>query len=118
MAIKNKRVLGLLFEAYRRNDMARHDSWERQKPLTTRWLGLGTESAYRPLLTAGLMRWHNDRPPPKRCMGWLCLTKQGAKALYKHRHDFKQALTTMKAQADYSRSYYSQYMLMGGIATR
>jgi hypothetical protein len=58
------RVKQLLFEAYRRNEMS--DSWEKEKSIRFRWLGLGTEAAYRPIIDAGLMVFHDGRTPPKR----------------------------------------------------
>lgn len=80
-------IKGLLFEAYRRNNMADH--FEKTKRLSQRWLGLGTAAAYRPVIQAGLMRFYNGRTPPPRCMGWLCLTEQGIKKMQEHEEEFK-----------------------------
>jgi hypothetical protein len=102
----------LLFEAYRRNDMA--DAHERSKPLGDRWLGLGTETAYRPALEAGLFRFHNGVTPHARVMGWLCLTNAGVAAMEGHQKEFKKALTALKKTV-YKDSYVSQYQLAGGI---
>lgn len=72
------RAESLLLEAYRR--YLTSDNHEKSKMLTNRWLGLGTEAAYRPLIEMGLARFHDDRTPPKRCMGWICLTESGVDA--------------------------------------
>jgi hypothetical protein len=112
---------GLLFEAYRRNDMTesvRPNGLEMQKPLSERWLGLGTEAAYRPALAAGLMRFHDGQTPPPRCMGWLCLTDAGIKEIQKHEEEFKRVLGLLKADTTtggYACSYAANYMLAGGI---
>jgi hypothetical protein len=108
---------GLLFEAYRRNDMAesvRPNGLEVQKPLSERWLGLGTEAAYRSALAAGLMRFHDGQTPPPRCMGWLCLTDAGIKEMQRYEEEFKCMLDFLKAR-DYPQSYAANYMLAGGI---
>jgi len=104
----------LLFEAYRRNEMA--DSHERSKPLSQRWLGLGTEAAYREALDAGLMTWANS-VPAHRCMGWLVLTKKGIQAMQKCASEFEQAMQRM-IEGGYKRSILSHYMLAGGLQTR
>ena len=102
----------LLFEAYRRNAMARtHD---RAEPLLQRWLGLGTASAYATALNAGLMRFYDGQTPPPRCMGWLCLTEAGIAEMEAHAKEFAAVLEDMK-QHGYSQSIIGQYMLAGGI---
>lgn len=68
-----QKQLDLMLEAYRRWVVLGHNE---QKPLRERWLGLGTESNYRPVLTAGLMQWVEEKPTP-RTMGWLKLTEKG-----------------------------------------
>ena len=93
-----KRVTALLFEAYRRNEMC--DSYEKARPLTQRWLGLGTEAAYRPMLATGLMRFHDGENPPRRCMGWLCLTDAGARAMKEQSRRFQHALADLKNDTD------------------
>lgn len=112
----NAKLKFLLFEAYRRNDMA--DDWEKSKPLNQRWLGSGTEAAYRPALNTGLMRFHDGKTPPPHCQGWLCLTQQGIMELEKYEQEFKRALDDLKADSDYKRSYRARYMLAGGISAR
>lgn len=67
----------LLLEAYRRNGIGNKAG----QGITERWLGLGTEAEYRPAIAEGLMVWHDGIPPPKRILGWLCLTNKGAGAL-------------------------------------
>ena len=107
-------VKKLLFEAYRRNDMA--DKQERNQPLSMRWLGLGTEAAYRQGINAGLFVFHDGRAPSARCMGWLCLTEKGIREMKENSEEFKRVLDKLK-QGDYSRSYASQYMMAGGITS-
>lgn len=102
----------LLFEAFRRHEMCL-DAHERSKPMTQQWLGLGTEAAYRPALKAGLMRFHDGRIPPKRCMGWLCLTDEGFNILKVHETEFQEKLEKLKI--DNWLSQYSSYNLYGGI---
>ena len=106
-------IKGLLFEAYRRNQMA--DNVERSKPLTRRWLGLGTEAAYRPALRAGLMQFHDGEIPPPRCMGWLCLTTAGVAALKRIEPECQRALASLNADAGYQSSYVAHYQLAGGL---
>lgn len=105
----------LLFEAYRRNDMA--DEVERSKPLTQRWLGLGTAAAYAPAIRAGLMVFHDGRTPPARCMGWLRLTQAGIEAMEARREGFESRLRNMKTDQAYTSSYHSRFVLAGGITT-
>ncbi len=108
----NNRQIFLLFEAYRRNQMA--DDHEKSKPLAQRWLGLGTVSAYRPALDSGLMTFHNGKRPPSRCMRWLVLTDYGIAEMKKRESEFKSILTKMK-NAGYDKTLHSQYMLVGGL---
>lgn len=105
-----------LFEAYRRNQMA--DKHERSKPLGARWLGLGTAAAYRPMLHAGLMEFHDLRHPPQRCMGWLVLTNLGIRALRQCTPEFKEVYARLAADPRYQSSYLSHYQLVGGITRR
>lgn len=112
----NIRIKRLLFEAYRRNDMC--DPQERSKPLGIRWLGLGTKSAYEPVLKAGLMMFHNGKLPPKRCMGWLILTPEGEKVFKSMEKEFKKELDRLKEDFYYKNSYISQYSLAGGLTKR
>jgi len=69
---KKANIKSLLGEALRRYCL--HHAGE---SLSTAWVGLGTEAQYRPAVDAGLMTWHDGKLPPKRCMGWLVLTKKG-----------------------------------------
>ena len=108
-----RQIERLLFEAYRRNDMA--DGHERAKVVTNRWLGLGTEAAYRPAIQAGLMRWHDGRTPPVRCMGWLCLTEKGAETMAAMAADFARALADIKRDTAYQDGYKSRFQLAGGL---
>lgn len=62
----------LLQEALRRH-IHFYSGWE----LTDAWTGLGCRTAYKPVLSAGLMTWVHDEPR-FRCMGWLRLTESGA----------------------------------------
>jgi hypothetical protein len=107
----------LLFEAYRRNDMAveSHADWQLKKPLDQRWLGLGSRAAYRSVLDAGLMVFHDGQNPPPRVSGWLVLTSWGVTALFECENEFKQALSDLKRNFDYQRSLRSQYNLAGEI---
>lgn len=108
----NKNTLACLFEAYRRNEMA--DNHEKHKPLIDRWLGLGTATAYKTTIDAGLMRWWNGKEPTPRAMGWLCLTEPGIAELERLTPEFKAELKRMK-DAGYDRSLQSQFMLAGGL---
>lgn len=111
------RVRRLLFEAYRRNEMAKTNPSENIKPLNQRWLGLGSKSAYLPVLKAGLMRFHDGELPPPRCMGWLCLTDAGVDRMRELEPEFKKVLDEMKAQG-YEKTVYAQFMLAGGVTCR
>ena len=111
----SKSVKSLLFEAYRRNMM--EGSFEENKPIQRRWLGLGTEDAYRPAIDAVLMVFHDGRTPPPRCMGWLVMTEKGVKALQEHEDEFKVVLDEIKERG-YEKTYLSQYMLAGGLTTK
>ena len=106
------KIIALLFEAYRRNVQAnRH---ELSKPIAKRWLGLGTEAAYRPAINAGLMLFHDGHTPPVRCMGWLVLTDAGVKAMQEHKKEFALILRKMNKRG-YQNSIEAQYQLAGGI---
>ena len=105
-------VKGLLFEAHRRNDML-----EQIKPIGKRWLGLGTEAAYRPAIAAGLMVFHDGQNPPPRCKGWLTLTPKGVKALKGLEPEFTERLDAWK-RGGYERTLAAQYSLMGGLSRR
>ena len=111
-----KRVTSLLFEAFRRNEMANTDPHWEGEAVTRRWLGLGIEAAYRPAIEAGLFMFHDGRTPPPRCMGWLCLTEAGAKAMQEHEAEFRDALEDMK-RCGYEDNVYAHYTLAGGITT-
>lgn len=67
-----------MLEAYRRWICIGFQSAE--KPLTELWLGLGTESVYRPAIKAGLLEWI-DGPPQKRILGWVKLTCKGQEVI-------------------------------------
>lgn len=103
----------LLFEAYRRLDMG--DEWERSKPLLRRWVGLGTAAAYRPVIEAGYMMFHNGITPPARCMGWLVLTEKGVEKLKELEPIFSERLRGWKTHTDYPSSILANYMLAGGL---
>ena len=109
----SKRIKSLLFEAFRRNDIA--DARERSKPLGLRWLGLGTASAYKTISDAGLMVFHDGRTPPAGCMGWLVLTPAGERAFNEYAGEFSVVLTRLKKETRYNESYASQFQLIGGI---
>lgn len=79
------KIYELLREAYRRNTA---DFQKFEQPLLKRWLGLGTEAEYRPAIKASLMRFHNDKTPAPRYMGWLVLTENGVDELLKLAHEF------------------------------
>lgn len=111
----SSRARALLFEAYRRNNMA--DPHEQSKPLSQRWLGLGTRSAYKAALDGGYMRWHDGRQPADRCMGWLVLTDKGIKALEELSAEFKEDLDRLNRSTSYQKSVVSQYTLAGGIVS-
>jgi hypothetical protein len=108
-----QKVKRLLFEAYRRNRIA--DAHERSKRLDQRWLGLGTEAAYRPAIKDGLMTWHDGRMPPRRCMGWLVLTEAGITVMASMEEEFSKAMDDLEQDPAYQRSYLSQYQLVGGL---
>jgi hypothetical protein len=109
------RVTALLFEAYRRKEMLTKDAHWQGEPLERWWVGLGTAAAYRPAIRAGLMRFHDDRPPSPRCMGWLCLTPAGIVALAHHEDLFARRLSDLKSRPEYQWSFVSQYQLAGGL---
>ena len=109
----NAKTKGLLFEAYRRNDMA--DDYERSKPLERRWLGLGTAAVYRPVINEGYKCFHDGKTPPPLCMGWLILTPKGVKALQRLEAEFSDELNTLKKHTDYSASILGNYTLAGGL---
>jgi len=106
-------VQRLLFEAYRRNRRA--DDTENRKPLEQRWLGLGSKSAYRPVLEAGLMRFHDGKNPPPRCMGWLVLTPKGVTAMKALEAEFAEVMDRLEANPEYQRSIRANYMMAGGV---
>lgn len=111
----SKKVKVLLFEAYRRNELfAKHDSWENSKPLEKRWLGLGTEAAYKPGLKAGLFVFFDGETPPIRCQGWLCLTESGIKEMRKHESEFKETLESALKDG-YGKTIHANYQLAGGL---
>ena len=109
-----KLIKSLLFEAYRRNDMI----GAARRPLSTRWLGLGTAAAYRPVLNAALMRFHDGETPPRGCMGWLCLTEAGIAEMDKHEEEFRGILDRLKSSDDYRHSLVANYTLAGGFSAR
>lgn len=102
----------LLFEAYRRNESS--SLTKQSKPLLSRWLGLGTAAAYRPILEAGLMVFHDGKIPPPRCMGWLCLTPAGVEAMQSKARQFKEELEMLK-KTSYRDSRAAHYPLAGGL---
>ena len=113
--MKLKRVQKfLLFEAYRRNQIP--DTHEQAKPLGLRWLGLGTASAYREVLDAGLMTWAAS-VPQKRCMGWLRLTEKGIEVFKDHEAEFKEIMDRMN-NSGYQKTLHAQYHMAGGIVTK
>ena len=114
MSRESKAIKKLLFEAYRRNQMK---DIHGTHPLTKRWLGFGTASAYEPIIKAGMMRFHNGQIPPPRCMGWLCLTASGVVALEKHEAEFASLLENLKAEG-YEQSVSAQYVFAGGFSSR
>jgi hypothetical protein len=107
----NNRIKSLLFEAYRRNEMTLDDH-EKSKPLSERWLGLGTAAAYRPVLDAGLMRFFDGEIPYKRSMGWLCLTELGIEEMQKHEIEFK-----MSCRNSIYNHYSYGYMMANGMTS-
>jgi len=102
------KIKQLLFEAYRRSDMA--DSLEKSKPISQRWLGLGTYTTYSPAIKEGFMRFHHI--PPKRCMGWLVLTEKGITALIDLIPEFHEKLEKLKKNPDYKDSKVAYYSLI------
>ena len=108
-------VKRLLFEAYRRNDMG--DSHEKSRDLKSRWLGLGTEAAYRPGIEAGYFVFHDRQTPPRGCMDWLVLTDEGIKAMNSLEDEFCTRLDAMK-EAGYGKSLLANYQLIGGLTRR
>ena len=100
----------ILFEAYRRSKLFNNS--KRSKSILQQWLGLGSKSAYKSALNAGLMRWWNDKLPPKYCTGWLCLTEKGLGAMQSCEEEFEKTLT--KATI-YKGSYQERFALMGTL---
>jgi hypothetical protein len=115
MSKHSSAVLSLLFEAYRRKDMLTHEPNWQDRPLEHWWLGLGTAAAYRPVLTAGLMRFHDGRTPGPRCMGWLCLTPEGIAVLEEYEARFAARLAEIKRDPRYQRSIVGNYQIAGGL---
>jgi len=105
-----------MFEAFRRNDMA--DSVERRKPLSQRWVGLGSSTAYRPVLETGLMAFHDGKTPPRGCMGWLVLTPKGVELYAELAPELHRRLEDLKKDPDYTNSHISRYQLAGGMRGR
>ena len=106
-------IYSIMFEAYRRNDMANI----RQDPrtLTERWLGLGTISAYRPAIDKGLMRWIDGPAPHKYCRGRLVLTTSGAVLLQELSTEFNKILCKMKDDKRYITALSTNYQLCPSI---
>lgn len=102
------RNVDLIIEADRR--LRTCDLHEKSKPVLSRWIGLGTEAAYRSAIQQELMRWHNGQVPPPRCMGWLCFTRKGLKEYRRikreNRHLFSKPDTN---------KIENNYMMYGGI---
>ena len=114
--MRGKKIIKqLLFEAYRRNDMA--DSHEKQKDLKNSWLGLGTEAAYRPGIEAKYFIFHKGHTPPRGCMGWLTLTDKGVKAMMELENEFKTYLEEIKKEG-YEKTLQAHYMIAGGFTKR
>ena len=107
------RVLELLFEAYRRNQML--DPHKNAQPILDRWLGLGTYSAYKPALDAGMMVFCHRKPQP-RCAGWLHLTALGEKTMNEHATEFKDVLAILEENG-YNNSVRANFMLAGELYT-
>jgi hypothetical protein len=97
----------LMAEALRRSRMPA----EKHKPLLQRWVGLGTEAAYRPALRAGLLRWVGSETPRPRIMGWLQLTEKGAAFLL----DNAELLLSTKTGPGGTLQYYQ---VAGGLTAR
>ena len=94
-----KAVKQLLFEAYRRNEMTL-DAQNMLTPLHRRWLGLGTEAAYRPVIVAGLMKFWDDKTPRRGCMGWLVLTEKGIAAMMQYNDEFAEVVAKLRESQD------------------
>ena len=105
-----------LFEAYRHNQMI--DPREPIQPLTKRWLGLGTVAAYRPMLKADLMRFHDGEIPPARCMGWLVLTKKGVELYHKYENEFETEMQRLNESEKYKSSILSCFTVAGGLVSK
>ena len=71
----SKAIREIFNEAFIRNELLSHDPSQCNKPLKSRWLGLGTKTEYGPAIDAGLMQFVHT--PQKRCNGWLNLTDEG-----------------------------------------
>lgn len=108
----NTTVKSFLTEAHRR--IKNGDRHEKSKPILQKWVGLGTAAAYRPMLKLGLMRFHDYKTPPPRCMGWLCLTVKGLKQLRILQKEQKAHLKSVCEE----KSLENQYMLAGGLVSR
>ena len=113
----SKTIKGLLFEAYRRNcSPLNYDI--KDQPLRQRWLGLGTEAAYRSVINAGLMVFFDGKVPPRCCMGWLVLTPEGITLFNELSEEFEKEMQKLRADPEYRRSYWANYTLAGGLARR
>lgn len=109
----------LMLEAYRRNEMFQRteDRHELLKPLGERWIGLGTEPAYRAAFAAGLMRWApRCGVPAKRCVGWVALTPEGVAQFTEHEAELKAEFQRRKGPR-YEASILGNYTLAGGLLT-
>jgi hypothetical protein len=114
MHVLSKRVTYLLFEAYRRNDLINRQLGEKT-PLESRWLGLGTEAAYRPIIEAGLMTWVSGQPTAPRQARWLKLTAAGVEAFAAYEKELSEALAELKRSEAYQREYSSRFQLAGAL---
>ena len=88
----SKKLRTIMFDAYRRRDILKY----KDIPITQQWLGLGSQSVYRPALEKGLMRWAIEEPP-KRCQGWLCITENGLELLDELSPEFGKSLKEIKS---------------------
>lgn len=73
-----RKTLLLLLEAYRRWVAIGSNP---DKSLGDKWLGLGTDAEYRPIIKEGYMIWVNYEAPDPRIMGWLKLTTKGEEVI-------------------------------------
>jgi len=112
--MNQKTLRGFMLEAHRRIEIG--DDAERGLPLTRKWVGLGTAAAYKPMVEAGYMTFHDGKIPPPRCMGWLVFTETGAAKYQELLPDLQRAYAEFQKAIKGGNGYLWEYSLFGGLA--